>query len=60
MGVGTPVYRQETSLWGDGALQLTALQVETGAWRSFLTRHGTTTILKPDLFATLSTRCTAS
>lgn len=39
----------------DGDLRLSALQVETAAWRTFLTRHGTTTILKPDLFATLST-----
>ncbi|KZE43285.1 replication-relaxation family protein [Microbacterium sp. T32] len=36
-------------------LRLTKLQIETEAWRSFLTRHGTATILKPDLFATLST-----
>ncbi|WP_058595041.1 replication-relaxation family protein [Microbacterium testaceum] len=36
-------------------LRLTKLEIETEAWRSFLTGQGTTTILKPDLFATLST-----
>lgn len=35
-------------------LRLTKLEIETEAWRSFLTRHGTTTILKPDLYARLS------
>nr|WP_278102291.1 replication-relaxation family protein [Microbacterium proteolyticum] len=35
-------------------LRLTKLEIETEAWRSFLTRHGTATILKPDLYARLS------
>lgn len=35
-------------------LDLTTLHVETAAWRTFLTRHGTTAILKPDLFVQLS------
>lgn len=39
---------------GDTGLKLTRIDVETAAWRTHLTPHGTTTILKPDLFATLS------
>lgn len=35
-------------------LRLTKLEIETEAWRSFLTRHGIATILKPDLYARLS------
>ena len=42
-------------LTADSDLHLSTLHVETAAWRSFLTSHGTTTVLKPDLFATLST-----
>ncbi|MFZ8756969.1 replication-relaxation family protein [Microbacterium sp. HMH0099] len=36
-------------------LELAAVLVETEAWRTFLTSHGTTAMLKPDLFATLAT-----
>lgn len=41
-------------LVSDGALQLTRLDVETAAWRTFLARSGTTAVLKPDLLVTLS------
>lgn len=36
-------------------LELAAVHVETDAWRTFLTAHGTTTVLKPDLYAHLAT-----
>lgn len=36
------------------ALRLNRLEVEAAAWRSFLSPHDTTTILKPDLYVTLS------
>lgn len=36
-------------------LRLSTVLVETAAWRSYLNRHGVATILKPDLFVTLST-----
>ncbi len=39
----------------DGDTQLSSIAVETAAWRSFLTPRGTTAILKPDLFVTVST-----
>lgn len=35
--------------------KLSRIDVETAAWRTFLTGHGTTTVLKPDLFARVST-----
>lgn len=35
--------------------QLERVAIEAEAWRSFITAHGTTTILKPDLYAHLST-----
>lgn len=38
-----------------GDLTLVGLLVETAAWRSFLTGYGTTTVLKPDLYAHLAT-----
>lgn len=36
-------------------LELAAVHVETDAWRTFLTSHGTTAVLKPDLYAHLAT-----
>ncbi|MEV7757846.1 replication-relaxation family protein [Microbacterium sp. NPDC089180] len=35
--------------------QLECVAIEAEAWRSFFTAHGTTTILKPDLYAHLAT-----
>lgn len=34
---------------------VSVVQIETEAWRSYLNRHGTSVLLKPDLFVTLST-----
>lgn len=39
---------------GETGLRLARIDVETAAWRTHLTAHGTTAILKPDLFATIS------
>jgi hypothetical protein len=39
---------------GSNDVEITKLQVEPDAWRSFLTSRGTTSILKPDLFVTLT------
>jgi len=41
-------------LASDEHLRVTRLDVETTAWRTFLTRRGTTTVLKPDLLVTVS------
>lgn len=38
-----------------GDVHLSSVAVETAAWRSFLTARGTTAILKPDLYAKVST-----
>ena len=41
-------------LAAEGDIEVAELQVEPDAWRSFLTPRGRTAILKPDLFATIS------
>jgi hypothetical protein len=51
----TEVHVQLHEAASTGALRLTALQVETEAWRSSVTPQGAPSILKPDLMVTVST-----
>jgi hypothetical protein len=51
----TEVHVQLDEAASTGAFRLTAVQVETEAWRPYVTPHGAPSILKPDLMVTLST-----
>lgn len=50
----TEVHVQLYEAASSGAFRLTAVQVETEAWRSYVTPQGAPSVLKPDLMVTVS------